>query len=69
MSRTRQKSSKGSRGIRSAKADELMETYRELSFVPSEKANMASAAGGDWFAPVSFLPHVDYTISSVVGGS
>lgn len=68
MSSTKKKGNEGSKTIRSPKADELMETYRELGFVPLETANVASATGGDWLAPVSFLPHVDYTISSVVGG-
>jgi hypothetical protein len=54
----------------SSKADMLMETYRELGFAPTDPVNGTSAGGsnGAWLAPVSFLPHIDYTISSVVGG-
>ncbi len=66
--KTKKKNNKSSKTIRSSKSGELMETYRELGFVPSETANVTSVSGGDRLAPVSFLPHVDYTISSVVGG-
>ena len=54
----------------SSKADTLMETYRELGFAPADPVNGTSAgrSNGAWLAPVSFLPHIDYTISSVVGG-
>ena len=57
-----------SASVRPSKADELMETYRNLGFSPEEPVNGAAAAGNTRFEPVSFLPHVDYTISSVVGG-
>lgn len=54
---------------KSSKADMLMETYRELGFAPSDTVNGTSATSNSaWLAPVSFLPHIDYTISSVVGG-
>lgn len=53
----------------SSKADTLMETYRELGFAPADPVNGTTVPGkGTWLAPVSFLPHIDYTVSSVVGG-
>lgn len=55
--------------VRSSKADEIVKTYHELGFSPADHSQGASPAGnGAWLAPVSFLPHIDYTISSVVGG-
>lgn len=63
------KAKKVSKIVRSSKADRLVETYRELGFTPTDSRNGAVATGSDsWLAPVSFLPHIDYTVSSVVGG-
>lgn len=63
------KKNKVSKVVRSSKADRLIETYRELGFTPIASPNDAVASGNDsWLAPVSFLPHIDYTVSSVVGG-
>lgn len=60
---------KASKVIRSSKADRLVEIYREIGFTPVNSDKGAVAVGNDsWLAPVSFLPHVDYTISSVIGG-
>ena len=68
MSAPKKKANKRSVIVRSSKANELMTTYHNLGFVPSGKRNEATASDNNWLAPVSFLPHVDYTISSVVGG-
>ena len=60
---------KSSRIVRSSKADEIVKTYHELGFVPSDNSQGVSVAGSaPSFAPISFLPHIEYTVSSVVGG-
>ena len=56
------------RDARSSRAAELKELYRDLGFEPSQASSGAATSANKWFTPVSFLPHVDYTISSVVGG-
>ena len=51
------------------KANELIEKYISLGFSYDEVPDSGLRAGsGAPFAPISFLPHIDYTISSVVGG-
>lgn len=59
-----------SRIVRSTKADRIVETYRELGFVPEEEGTRGTCAQdtGAWLAPMSFQPHIDYTVSSFVGG-
>lgn len=70
MSISKKSFRKGSRIVRSSKADKLVETYHELGFSHVGQVNGTSASNNSsWLAPVSFLPHVDYTVSSVVGGS
>lgn len=56
------------RDVSSSKAAELEELYRDIGFEPSKASSETAASRNNWLAPVSFLPHVDYTISSVVGG-
>ena len=57
-----------SQTVHSSRAVELEELYRDLGFEPSKASIGSAASGNKWFTPVSFLPHVDYTISSVIGG-
>lgn len=69
MSSSTKRIRKDSKIVRSSKADKLVETYHELGFSHAEQVNGASVSNTNtWLAPVSFLPHVDYTISSVIGG-
>ena len=54
----------------STAADKLVETYKMLGFSPSETHVEQTLARGEYsLAPVSFLPHIDYTISSVEVGA
>ena len=51
------------------KADELVEKYISLGFSHEDAPDSGLRAGSSApFAPISFLPHIDYTVSSVVGG-
>lgn len=51
------------------KANELVEKYISLGFSHEDAPDSGLRAGsGAPFAPISFLPHIDYTVSSVIGG-
>ena len=52
---------------RQDKAAELMELYKSLGFNADLMQGVQIPGAQENLAPVSFLPHVDYTISSVVG--
>ena len=52
-----------------SKANELVEKYISLGFAHDDDTDTELKAGsGAPFAPISFLPHIDYTVSSVIGG-
>ena len=51
------------------KSQELVEKYISLGFSNEDAPDSGLRAGsGAPFAPISFLPHIDYTVSSVIGG-
>ena len=51
------------------KANELVEKYISLGFSNDDAQDAELRAGSTApFAPISFLPHIDYTVSSVIGG-
>lgn len=51
------------------KASELVEKYISLGFSHDDSQDAELRAGSTApFAPISFLPHIDYTVSSVIGG-
>lgn len=54
---------------KNSKANELVEKYISLGFSHEGTPDSGLKAGsGAPFAPISFLPHIDYTVSSVIGG-
>lgn len=54
---------------KTGKSDELIERYNSLGFTHDEAHDSELKAGSTApFAPISFLPHIDYTVSSVIGG-
>ena len=51
------------------KSQELVEKYISLGFSHDDAQDAELRAGSTApFAPISFLPHIDYTVSSVIGG-
>lgn len=51
------------------KSQELVEKYISLGFSHGDSQDAELRAGSTApFAPISFLPHIDYTVSSVIGG-
>lgn len=49
------------------KSEELMKLYISLGFNSDQMNGVQAQASQESLAPVSFLPHVDYTISSRIG--
>ena len=51
------------------KSAELIEKYISLGFSHDDAQDAELKAGsGAPFAPISFLPQIDYTVSSIIGG-